>query len=106
MTYTISAADLRNIRLNQTDALNSVIQNIAIILSTAKGSVPLHRDFGIAMDALDRPVSVAEVMMRADIREAIERWEPRAAVVDIAFSGDASEPGKLIPTVEVEINNG
>ena len=24
MTYTISAADLRNIRLNQTDALNSV----------------------------------------------------------------------------------
>ena len=106
MTYTISAADLRNIQLNQTDALNSVIQNIAIILSTAKGSGPLHRDFGIAMDALDRPVSVAEVMMRADIREAIERWEPRATVVDIAFSGDASEPGKLIPTVEVEIDHG
>ena len=45
-------------------------------------------------------------MMIAEVREAIETWEPRATVVDVSFREDASSPGVLIPTVEVEIADG
>ena len=39
-----------------------------------------------------------------EIREAVEEWEPRATVKDITFSREESLLGKLVPTVEVEIN--
>lgn len=42
--------------------------------------------------------------MVAPVREAIQRWEPRATVLDVSFSEDPSQPGLLIPRVEVEIN--
>ncbi|MCI8757344.1 MAG: GPW/gp25 family protein [Oscillospiraceae bacterium] len=53
-----------------TDPVESVLQNIAVILSTPKGSVPMYRDFGISVDILDRPIPVAKAMMTADIKEA------------------------------------
>ena len=42
--------------------------------------------------------------MVAPVREAIQRWEPRATVLDVSFSEDPAQPGVLIPTVEVDIN--
>ena len=43
------------------------------------------------------------MMMIADVREAIERWEPRAQYVGIEFAERITQPGTLWPTVEVEI---
>ncbi len=105
MSYTVTATDLTAIRFNEQETVNSVLQNIAVILSTQKGTIPLYRDFGLNMVFLDRPMPVAKVMMIAEVREAIERWEPRATVLEVSFEEDASSPGRLIPTVEVEINS-
>ena len=105
MRYTVTATDLTAIHLNEPDAVNSVLQNIAIILSTRKGSVPLFREFGINMDFLDKPMPVAKVMMISEVREAIERWNPRATVLEVSFQEEITSPGTLIPTVEVEINS-
>lgn len=44
MSYKVKATDLTNIRFNETDTLSSVLQNIAVILSTPKGSVPQYRE--------------------------------------------------------------
>ncbi|MDE6260405.1 MAG: GPW/gp25 family protein [Oscillospiraceae bacterium] len=104
MSYTVSATDLGDIRLNEREEVNAVLQNIALILATPKGSVPMYRDFGLSQEFLDRPMPVARVMMITEVREAIELWEPRATVTDIQFANDPLEPGKLIPTVEVEIH--
>lgn len=104
MSYKVSETDLSVIRLNETDTVRSVLQNIAVILSTRKGTVPLYRSFGLNMDLLDKPVPVAKVMMIAEVREAVETWEPRATVVGVSFSEDPARPGTLIPTVEVEID--
>lgn len=104
MSYTVSATDLKKIRFNETDAVNSVLQNIAIILSTPRGTVPQYRDFGLDWSFLDKPIPMAKVLMVAPVREAIKRWEPRATVLDVSFSEDPSQPGTLIPTVEVEIS--
>lgn len=104
MSYTVSAADLRSIRFNEKDELNAVLQNIAAILSTPMGTVPLYRDFGLDWSFLDKPIPIAKVQMVAPVREAIQRWEPRATVLDVSFSEDPAQPGILIPTVEVDIS--
>lgn len=103
MSYKVSATDLTVIRLNEQDTVSAVLQNIAVILSTSKGSVPLYRSFGLNTDFLDKPIPVAKTMMVAEVREAIETWEPRATVVDVSFREDISAPGTLIPIVEVEV---
>ena len=105
MSYTVTATDLTAIRLNEQNTVNSVLQNIAVILSTRKGTVPLYRDFGLNMDFLDKPIPVAKVMMISEVREAIEKWEPRATVIGVSFLGDVNAAGHLIPIVEVEINS-
>lgn len=105
MAYKVTAADLNGLHLNVTDTVASVIQNIAVLLATRKGDVPLYRDFGLSQTFVDKPIPVARVLLYAEIKEAVELYEPRAEVVDITFQEDRSAPGRLIPTVEVEIIN-
>lgn len=102
MTYSVTAGAA--LTLNETDPVASVLQNVAIILSTRCGSCPLYRDFGISMEFLDRPVPVAKTLAYAEIKEAIEAYELRATVAGVTFSEDANTPGLLIPTVEVNID--
>lgn len=100
MTYQIST-DTQALRLNETDVVASVLQNIRILLSTFKGTVPIDRALGISSEMIDRPVSAARVLYMAEIREAIETYEPRATVRAISFQ---QASGQLMPVVEVEIN--
>ena len=102
-TYQVNAVDLKKLRLLETETVASVLQNIAVILKTPKGSVPMYREFGLSQSFLDRPMPVARNMLISAVKEAIERWEPRAEIVDVTFSGNASNPGELNPTVEVKI---
>lgn len=104
MSYIVSATDLKAVRFNEKNELDAVLQNIAVILSTPMGTVPLYRDFGLDWSFLDKPTPVAKVLMVAPVREAIQRWEPRATVLDVSFSEDPAQPGILIPTVEVDID--
>lgn len=104
MSYFVSAEDANNLRFNETDTVKSVLQNIAVILSTPKGTVPMYRDFGVNTEFLDLPMPVAKVRMISEIREAVETWEPRATVVGVRFSDARAAEGVLVPIVEVEIN--
>lgn len=61
MIYQVSGADLKTIRLNDQDAVSSVLHNVALILATPKGTVPMYRDFGLDREFLDMPVTEAEV---------------------------------------------
>lgn len=104
MSYTVSATDLGHLQFNEREAVRAVLQNIAVILSTPRGSVPQYREFGLDMNFVDKPRPVAEVLMVAPVREAVQRWEPRATVLGVFPGSDPARPGMLIPTVEVEIN--
>jgi phage baseplate assembly protein W len=105
MSHKISPGNLGEIALNETDTVASVVQNIAIILSTRRGSVPLYRDFGLTMDFVDRPILAAKPLIVAEIENALREYEPRATLLNVTFETDENAPGKLIPTVEVEIND-
>lgn len=103
MAYLVSTADLTAIQLNPENTAEAVLQNVALILATPKGTVPLYRDFGLAQDFLDRPAPAARQMMIARIREAIETWEPRATFRSVTFRDDPAQPGALLPVVEIDI---
>ena len=103
MTYRVKASDL-TITFCETDEIRSILQNVGIILRTRQGTCPMYREYGLPQEYLDKPVPVARSLMFAEIKEAVEEFEPRCSVVGIDFEADASAPGGLIPTVEVEIN--
>lgn len=103
-TYQISGKDVTKLTLMAGNTVDSVKQNVAIILRTPRGSVPYYRDFGVPMVFLDKPVNVARTLMLSGVKEAVEQYEPRATVRSITeLTVDESNPGILIPTVEVDI---
>ena len=105
MSYKVTAADISGLQMNVTDTVASVLQNIAVILATRTGDVPLYRDFGLSQEFVDKPIPAARVLLYAEVKEAVEQYEPRAEVIGVTFQEDRSAPGRLIPTVEVEIIN-
>lgn len=103
MGYKIGMSDIRAISLNETDTTKSILQNVAIILRTVKGSCPMYRDFGIDATLIDRPIPAAKVLLFSQIREAIEEYEPRVRVTSVDFDTQDEMQGALTPVVEVEI---
>lgn len=99
-TYRVDGRPAATIDFNPSTLVTEVLQNVKTILSTVKYSVPLDRDFGIGGDAVDMPMQQA-AMLSGEIFAAIRRYEPRAMIQSIKFSGD--ESGKLIPILEVRI---
>ena len=105
MSYTIKPQEHIKLTLNETDPIKSVIQNLSILLATKQGSCPLYRNFGLPMRFIDKPVEVAKTIMIAEIMDAVMEYEPHASIVNIGFAGDEDDPGKIIPTLEVEITD-
>lgn len=101
MSYSVSSNSGAEISLNETDYVKSVLQNVSIILRTRQGTVPLYRDFGLPMRFIDKPMNIATPTMLIEAREAINRFEPRAELVNIKAAYD--ESGKLILEAEVNI---
>ena len=101
MPYTVSASRKKGITLNETNRVESILQNVSILLRCWMGDVPLYREFGLPMMFLDRPMNAAAPAMIVEMRDAIQRFEPRAELVSVNFKQDPS--GILAPEVEVNI---
>ena len=106
MVYRVTSAETEPIRLGNRGGAVDILRNIALLLATPKGSVPLCRDYGIDWSILDLPVSHAGARIVSEVREAIEEWEPRAVYKDMTLFFDPSNPGKLAFTVQIEIKAG
>jgi phage baseplate assembly protein W len=103
MIYSVSLND--KVDFAPRSEVEEVLQNIRTILSTRKGSVPLDRDFGVSWAHIDKPFQVAKTLQIAEIHEAIEKYEPRAKVLDVIFNQDTADAmeGILKPRVIVSI---
>ncbi len=103
MSYKIDLGE--SISLSQeSGTIKEILQNIRLILSTPKGSVPLYREFGLPQNFLDKPLPVAQNLLAVAVQDAIETFEPRAQILDISTRVDPANPGRLLPVVEVEIS--
>ena len=74
--------------------IEEIVQNIRLILSTPKGSVPLDRDFGINWDLIDKPSPATIQLLKAEAVKAIETYEPRVKVKQVKIE-NATADGKL-----------
>jgi uncharacterized protein len=80
-------------------------QAISIILATAPGERPMRPEFGCAVhdhvfDVLD---AAAFGAIESAVRQAIERWEPRASVLDVDFDLGRRHEGCLGIVLTYEI---
>lgn len=100
MSYIVTADSIGKIQLNETDTVHSILQNISIILSTWRGTAPMYRSFAISAEFMHKPVAVAQAMLCADIKETVEKYEPRCEVLSVNVT---EMDGTLIPNVEVNI---
>lgn len=83
--------------------VEEILQNVRTILSTRIGTVPLHRDFGLTWEHIDKPYQVARSLMQAEIIDAIEEYEPRARIKSVTFNDNAADAmeGLLKPRVVI-----
>lgn len=95
-------ASLNEINLFPKNEKIEILQNIKTILTTIKGTVPLDRDFGIDSSVIDKPVTIVKPLIIKEIKEAIEKYEPRAKLISVDWKG-IREEGKLVPIVKVVI---
>lgn len=82
-----------------------IAQAISIILSTAPGERPMRPEFGCAVhdhvfEVLDASAFGA---IENAVREAIERWEPRATVTAVDFDLERRQEGCLDIVLTYEI---
>ena len=104
MAYIVKAYAPGKINLAPESTVEEVLQNVAMIISTPRFSVPLDRGLGLAQRFLDKPIQVGQTILVSEVLEAVERDEPRAKIENVTFElGDT--PGALIPVVEVSIND-
>ena len=80
-------------------------QAIRIILGTACGERPMRPEFGCRIhDQVFGPATSATAGQIAyDVREALERWEPRIEVTEVGVDFDAIETGTLYVNVGYSI---
>lgn len=98
--------DLSNVQISIADGstqidVNEVLDNVNVILTTPEGSVPFDRAFGMAIDLLDMPMNEAKSFYVVEAVTKVRKYEPRAIVDHVDFSGNAE--GELIPRVVLRI---
>lgn len=78
-----------------------VAQNVYTLLATEKYTVPLNREFGISATMVDQPINLVQAQIRAEILEAVAKYEPRFIVNEIDFSKSNNfKNGALYPVIK------
>lgn len=100
-----SAAPVLNLGAS---GVEEILQNVRVILSTPRGSVPLDRTFGIRAAILDLPLPEAMAVYTGEASAAVQLWEPRARItaVDFKRDEDGAMDGRLNPIVTLQIIGG
>lgn len=106
MEYTV-LGDQANIQIGATGE-TEILQNVSMIISTLRGSVPLDRGFARSGDALDSPSNKALAAEISALYRAISKYEPRVEITDISFVQDStgSMEGTVKPKVKFRIKQG
>ena len=67
MAYVVKAFSLKKINLAPESTVEEVLQNVAMIISTPKFSVPLDRNFGLAQRFIDKPIQTAQPVLISEV---------------------------------------
>jgi uncharacterized protein len=84
-----------------------IAESMRLILGTSPGERPMRPDFGCSIhDHVFAPADTATIGMIAfEVRLALDRWEPRIEVLDVAVTQDESRPTLLYIDIEYAIRD-
>ena len=74
-------------------------RQLALLLSTREGTMPLDREFGLNMDFVDMPPEVAKSLYTAEVTEKVAKFIPTVKVREITW--DTGGQGNLIAKVVI-----
>lgn len=61
-------------------------RQLALLLSTPAGTMPLDREFGINMDFLDMPPETAKSLYTAEVTKKINQFIPAVRVQEVTWT--------------------
>ena len=70
----------------QDNALAELDRQLALLLSTPAGTMPLDREFGIQMDHVDKPPEVVKSLYTAEVTKKVPQFIPRVRVYEVTWS--------------------
>lgn len=84
-------------RLDWVDGEPTILQALALLLSTRPGERVMRPDYGcdlhrLAFEPNDETTAGIAIL---HVRRAIERWEPRVEILELDASPDPDVPGRL-----------
>lgn len=84
------------------EELAELIEGIEFLCSTPTGKFPMNREFGISQDLQDQPIETVKDLLSIELKEKIERYEPRVEVSDVSYDYDP-DTGGLTPIISVDL---
>lgn len=104
MEYTVDFNTKDDIDFSPKTELQEILQNVKMILSTPKFSVPLDREFGIEGSIIDKPINEGiQATIRSAIFTALKIYEPRVELVSVKFKADSD---MLRPIIVIRFKEG
>lgn len=102
--FTVSSGSKERIKLDPSRS-EEILQNVRMIISTPRFSIPLVRGLGLSAGFLDAPMPVAQAKLSSEIATALALYEPRAELLSVTFQGDDNDKmsGRSIPVISVRI---
>lgn len=102
---TVATEDiLEELNFEPDDEAEEIAQNVAVLMATPKGNVPLARGMGLSMRHRDQPPYIAQMMLESELTDVVSEYEERA---EIAISkAETDEGGDMKATVEVTFYGG
>ena len=97
------SSEIDGLKVLPETTVDEIIQNVQMIIGTLQGEVPLYREFGINSAALDLPVGAAQARISSEIISAVAKFEPRAKVKNVLFSGSGSD-GEVRAKIRIAID--
>ena len=84
---------------------DDVDEAIRLIVGTAQGERPMRPEFGCRIHdhVFNTATSATAGQIAYDVRQALERWEPRIEVRGVGVSFDAMESGALYVDISYQV---
>lgn len=99
--YDISKSKVVMVGFNYMEAskLQLIKRGLELLYSTAAGTCPGDRAFGLDQTFESHPINIAENLFATEVIEKTEYYYPEVEIEDITFQ--ASENGELVPTMVI-----
>ncbi|MDO4495902.1 MAG: lysozyme [Clostridiaceae bacterium] len=86
----------------QSDEWQDILRCLNVLYGSRVGTLATDRDFGIDWSFLDMPMESAKAMIESELIRKTRKYEPRAKVKQVLWTGDATS-GIIKPKVVIDL---